>query len=433
MKICIIAYKFGTEKEIGEHLGTYSYFIEITRRLVKAGHQVFVIAPWISFLKKGSKKIDGVKILRYYPKLWNNLKFFPLDRIITWLYIQRTKIKVLQFNKQEKPGVFFVWQARETGYAVACIKNKLKAPFIFRQITTWQWHFKRNPAEIYNQRNWYKKLEKIKLNKLANIYLEFLLNKKNNLKYAQTIYKKADKVVFVSEIASQEAIQMGLEKEKIDILPVTIDTEIFKPLNKKQELRQELNIKGNKVIIFIGRINFTEKGIGYLLNAVNKIKEKIKDVNLIIIGGDGESERMFKMIKELKLENNVQTVGKKPFSSLVNYLNAADIFVMPSVWLETFGQVTIEAMACGLPVVSFDAGASPFINLHEQTGIVAPSKNIDKLADGLIKILQNDELRKKFGKAARQRVLENYTYEVLIKKFIEIINETRQNSSNYWR
>ena len=94
MKICIVAYKFGTEKEIGEHLGTYNYFIEITRHLVKAGHEVFVIAPWLSFLKKGSANINVVKILRYYPKLWNNIKFFPLNRVINWFYIKNTQKKV---------------------------------------------------------------------------------------------------------------------------------------------------------------------------------------------------------------------------------------------------------------------------------------------------------------------------------------------------
>ncbi len=427
MKICFVAYKFGTEKEIGEHLGTYHYFIEITRYLVKAGHEVFVISPWISFFKKGSNEVDGVKILRYFPPLWNKIWLFPLNKILRFLYLKITQLMVLSFQKKYKPDVFFVWQARETAYALAKIKNKLKSLFIFRQITTWQWHFNRTAQDIFNKKKWYKFFQKIKLNKLLNILLEFLLDRKSQKKYADEIYKKADKVVFVSQIAANEALQMNLQNSKVEILPVCIDTNEFKPLNKKQELKQELNIKGKKVIIFIGRINFAEKGLGYLLNAIDKIRSEVDNVNLIIIGGGGESERMFNMIKELKLENNIQAVGKKPFSSLVKYLNASDVFVMPSVWLETFGQVTIEAMACGLPVVSFDAGASPFINLNEQTGIVAPSKNVDKLANGLIRILQDDGLREKFGQSARQRVIDNYTYEVVINKFIEIIKNAKSN------
>jgi len=426
MKICIVAYKFGTEKEIGEHLGTYHYFIEITRHLADAGHQVSVIAPWLSFTKKGSQNINGVKILRYYPILWNNVKFFPLNRVIRYWYIKATQRMVLKFDKREKPDIIFVWQARETGYAVSKIKNKLQAPFIFRQITTWQWHFKRDASEIYGKRDWHKKLQKIKLDKLANMYLEFLLDRKTNLKYAQTIYKQADRVVFVSKVASLEALEMDLEQSKVEILPVVIETDLFKPLNRKNELRQELNLKGNKILLFIGRINFAEKGIGYLLNAMLKIISQIPNVNLIIIGGGGESQRMFEMIKELNIEKNVQAVGKKPFESLVKYINASDVFMMTSVWLETFGQVTIEAMSCGIPVVGFDAGATPYINLDGETGFIVPSKDVDALAEATIKILNDDELKEKMGRTARQRVIENYTYQVLINKFLEIVKNVRK-------
>ena len=426
MKICIIAYKFGTEKEIGEHLGTYNWFIEITRRLVRAGHDVFVIAPWVSFFKKGSREVDGVKVVRYWPPLFNKTWAFPLNRVLKCLYLKITQAMVLNFQKKNKPDVFFVWQARETAYALAKIKSKLRSPYIFRQITTWRWHFERTANDIFSKKNWYQFFEKMKLNKLLDVVLEFLLDKKTQKKYAKEIYKKADKVVFVSQIAADEALEMGLDSTKVGIFPVCIDTDEFRPLNRKKELRKELDIKGGKVILFIGRINFAEKGIGYLLSAMDKVRNRIKDANLVIIGGGGESQRMFKMIEELKLQDSVQTVGKKPLSELVNYLNAVDVYAMPSVWLETFGQVTIQAMACEVPVVGYDAGATPYINLHEQTGIIAPSKNVDKLAEGIIKLLEDKKLREQYGQAARQRVLDKYTYDVVINKIIQIIQDEQK-------
>jgi len=103
MNICVVAYKFGTEKEIGEHLGTYHYFIEILRRLVKKGHQVFVIAPWHSFSQKGSQQVDGVKVLRYYPPLWHKVWAYPLSRFLPWWYIKATQRMVLGFNQKQKP------------------------------------------------------------------------------------------------------------------------------------------------------------------------------------------------------------------------------------------------------------------------------------------------------------------------------------------
>lgn len=426
MKICIVAYKFGTEKEIGEHLGTYHWFIEFTRRLAKAEHEVFVVAPWLGFFKKGSTLIDGVKVLRYYPTFWYRTLIFPFNKIWRLFYLLATKNKVLKEVNKRKPEVILVWQARETGYVVAKIKSSLNAPFLFRQLGPWQWHLNRSAKEVYEKRSWYQILKKIKLTKLASKILEFLLDKKTQRKFAKAIYDKAEKVIFGSKISVEEGIQGGLNPAKAEIIPVTIETDLFRPLNQKQELRQTLGIRGSKILLFIGRLNFAEKGIGYLLEAVKMAKEKVDDLNLIIIGGGGEEERMLKMIKNLNLEKNVQPIGRKPFNDLVKYINASDVFMMTSVWLETFGQVTIEAMACGVPVISFNAGASPDININGQTGLGVPTKDSSAMAEAIVKIFKDDKLRQKMGQAARQRVVENYSYDVLINKFLKIVKNVRK-------
>ncbi len=425
MRICVVAYKFGWEKELGEHLGTYNYFLELMRGLNKQGHQVYVIAPWLSFFKKGSQEIDGIKILRYWPPLWNKIWLYPFNLFIRFLYLKITQRKVFNFSKKFNPDVIFVWQARETGYAIAKIKNKLNSPFIFRQITTWRWHFKRSAEEVFGKKNWYLFFKKIGIKKLIDLWLEFLLDKPREKKYAELIYQQADQVVFVSKIASQEAIEMGLDKRKIGILEVSIDPEMFKPLEDKEKLRKELGVQGEKIAIFIGRINFAEKGIGYLIKAMPKVVSQIPKANLLIIGGGGESQRMFELIDQLKIKDYVQTVGKKPFVELNKYINTADVLVTPSVWLETFGQVTIEGMACGLPVITSDSGASPDINLDSKTGLVVPSKNSDKLAEALIKIFKDDDLKKRLGKAARERVLNNYTHQAVVNKLIGIFKEIK--------
>ncbi|MBU1164151.1 glycosyltransferase family 4 protein [Patescibacteria group bacterium] len=415
MKLCVVAYKFGTEEEIGKHLGTYHYFIEILRKLVKQGHEVKVIAPWLTPFKKGSTNVDGIKVVRYYPPMVNKLWLFPLNRIIRLLYIKATQKKVLQ---QKDVDAIMIWQARETGYAVSQIKEKLSAPVIFRQITTWKWHFERSADEVFGEKVIYKIFKSVGLKQL----FEVLLDKKNHKKFADEIYKKCDKVAFVSQIAADEAIQMGLSPNKVEILPVSIETDIFRPLDKKQELRSNFNIKSDKVILFIGRINFAEKGIGVLLEAMPKVISQINNVSLVIVGGGGESERMSTMIDKLNIKDQVQLAGKQPFEKLAEYINACDVMVIPSIWMETFGQVTIEAMACGVPVVTSDAGASPSINIDGQTGIIVPTKNSQKLAEAIITILNNPELADKLGQTARSRVEQNYTYNVVVNKLLKIIN-----------
>jgi len=422
MKILIVAYKFGTEQDLGEHLGTYHYFIEIARRLVRGGHQVCVLAPWLSFSRRGSRGFDGLRVIRYYPPLWNKIWVFPINRFLRFWYLRATAHQVLKFTKKEKPDAVFVWQARETGFAVARIKHKLNIPFVFRQITTWHWHFARQPRELFGRRAWYRLLQSLKLQPLADIVLRFLLDQKTQQKYAQAIYQKADRVVFLSRAAAAEGLTMGLSNGKVRILPVCIETDLFQPLDKKLALRQELGLKGNKIILFIGRINFAEKGLGCLLESMPRVISEIPTANLVIVGGGGETPRMQTLIEKLNLTAHVQAVGQKSFTDLVDYLNASDIFVMPSIWMEAFGQVTIEAMACGLPVVTSDAGASPEINLHGKTGLVVPAADSQALSEAIIQIFHDPELAKRLGRSARERVMAEYTYEAVIANLLDILS-----------
>ena len=424
MKICVVAYKFGNEKEIGEHLGFYHYFIEKMRCLVRKGHEVCVVCPYLSFIEKGSIDVSGVKVVRYWPPMLNILWLFPINRLMRWVYLKQTQRHVLKTVKSIKPDFIYIWQARETGFAISQIKEKLKVPFIFHQITAWYWHFERSSKDIFGKRKWYKLANNIGLGSAMDKILEFLLDKRSQLHYAKTIYEKADKIIFLSKAAIEEGRKFGLDTSKTCDLGVAIEEDIFRPQGEKLQLRNNLGIKGDKVILFIGRINFDEKGIGYLLEAMPCIVEKIPRVNLVIIGGGGERKRMDVLIQQLGIKNNVQTVGKKPNSLLPKYINASDVLAVPSVWMEAFGKVTIEAMSCGVPVITTDVGASPEININGETGFVIPARNSQAIVDAIVKILSDDGLRKKMGEAARRRVLENYTYDAIINKFLKIIQST---------
>ncbi len=418
MKLCFVAYKFGTEKEIGEHLGTYHYFIETLRQMARLGHEVYVIAPWLSFTRIGSTNVDGVRVLRYFPPLFNHQKLGIINSILRSWYISATSKQVLQLDGKLKLDAICVWQARETGYAVARIADKLRAPFIFRQITAWQWHFERMKKD-----------------------------RKAQEKFAREIYAKAKQIIFVSKAAAEAESALGLVKEKIRVMGVAIETEVFTPLEARypangpgdENSRKLENAKitiprklltgfkpiSTKTILFIGRINFSEKGVGVLLDAMPEILKQVPDAKLVIVGGGGEEQRMREQIKDLGIENSVEIVGKKPFAELPKYLNSASVMVVPSLWLEAFGQVTIEAMSCGVPVVTSDIGGSTEINVDGETGFIVPKGDAKALAEAVITILTNKSLRVKMGQAARKRVEENYSFEILTNKFLELIAEAR--------
>lgn len=388
MKIGVVAYKFGTEQEIGEHLGTYHYFIETLRRIASLGHEVYVVAPWLSFSKKGSTEVGKVKVLRYFPPLFNRPKLGVINSFLRGWYINATGREVFKLDKAQDLDVICVWQARETGYAVAKIADKLKSPFVFRQITAWNWHFERMKRDRPAQE-----------------------------KFAKIIYDKAKQVIFVSRAAADAEKSLGLPEQKIRTMGVAIETDKFRPNGASKN--------GNN-ILFIGRINYVEKGVGYLLDAMPIVLREIPGAKLTIVGGNGEWDRMANQIKDLGIENAVELAGKQPFEKLPEYLNSADVMVVPSVWLEAFGQVTVEAMACAVPVVTSDIGGSTEINVDGQTGFIVPKADANALAEAIMKILKDSELRNRLGQAARKRVEENYSYEVLTEKFLNLIEEAKR-------
>jgi len=421
MKIMVVAYKFGSEEEIGRHLGTYHYFIEMTRRLKQNGHEVMVVAPWLSFWKKGSMGVDGVKIFRYYPPLWNSGKWFFLSRPLRLWYMIATKWVVLHLDGRESWDAILVWQARETGYAVSQIASKLHAPFLFRQITAWRWHVERPLPDVLGRKKWYRIISSLGADRLLEPALQWILDRKKQQKFAREIYRSAKKILFVSRAAAEaEALEHHF-RSKIIVWPVAIEADLFAPRGDRALWRTRLNVRGEKTLLFIGRINFAEKGVGHLLDAMPEVIREVSEVNLLIIGGGGESERMNAQIKKLNIEANVQLVGRQPFEKLADYLQTTDVLIVPSTWVEHFGQVTIEAMAAGVPVITTNLGGSPEINLHNQTGLVISPADSRALAEAAIRLLTDEEMRVRMGQAARKRVLENYTFEVLIRQLEEIM------------
>jgi glycosyltransferase involved in cell wall biosynthesis len=130
-------------------------------------------------------------------------------------------------------------------------------------------------------------------------------------------------------------------------------------------------------------------------------------------------------IERLGLAGAVELLGKQPFEKLPDILNGADVLAVPSLWLEAFGQVTIEAMAAGVPVVTSDIGGSTEINVDGETGFVVPKGDAGALAEAITTLLKDEGRRERMGRAARQRAEENYSYDVLVNKFLDLMHEVQ--------
>ena len=190
------------------------------------------------------------------------------------------------------------------------------------------------------------------------------------------------------------------------IIPNGIDVDKFAlnaaPLPQYQD--------GKTNILFVGRLE-KRKGLRYLLEAYSKLKWRMPNTRLLVVGPGLPDEESFEIIGARRLQD-VVFVGKVDDEGLPRYYASADIFCSPATGAESFGIVLLEAMAAGKPVVASDIEGYSGIISHGQQGLLVPCKNSEELAKSLSLLIENPELARRMGAKGSQMV-QKYRWAVV--------------------
>ena len=221
----------------------------------------------------------------------------------------------------------------------------------------------------------------------------------------------ADRIV----VASRHELHLlttlyAADESRISVVPCGVDLERFYPMDKEQA-RRALELRdGDRIILFVGRIE-PLKGIDILISAAAQLHED-ENFRVLIVGGDGRAEAELATLRalaeRLDIDHHISFVGAVPHEDLPTYYNAADVCVVPSYY-ESFGLVAVEAMACGVPVVASRVGGLTSTISDGETGYLIPWRCPEPFAERLELLLDNDELRRSFGRAGREAV-ERYRW-----------------------
>ncbi|MCB9358359.1 glycosyltransferase family 4 protein [Candidatus Woesearchaeota archaeon] len=224
---------------------------------------------------------------------------------------------------------------------------------------------------------------------------------------ARQIYSNCDALIVPSTNIGELYSLIGIKIPKY-VVHLGIDTSFYKP-SPIQEAKAELGIENDAFVIgFVGRIA-REKDLFTLLKAFRKIEGKKK----LLIVGDG-----IKRYKQRLKESNVIITGKK--DNVVPYLNAMDVFVMPSL-VETTCLAALEAMSCEVPVISTKVGNMRDYIKHKQNGLFFPKSNDTILALRMNYLKNNEKQRLDYGKQARKVVVSDYNWNTTKKKILKVI------------
>jgi len=209
----------------------------------------------------------------------------------------------------------------------------------------------------------------------------------------------------------------GLTKN-IHIVRATIDPGKF---NKRGFPNK--NLQGN-TIITIGRL-FEKKGIAYLIKAMKKVSESYPDTHLMVVGSGPLEGELMKLAKDLSLEKNVSFLGDRSNEECSELLSQSDLSVLACIIADDGDRdvcpLTLqEAMAMEVPVISTNVASIPELIDDGINGIIVPYKDENALAEAIIKLLGNSDLRKRLGEGGREKILDEFNIGKQVTELVRI-------------
>ena len=374
MKIALVYPKYTT------HGGTERFIFNFSQKLLEMGHEVHLIVGKIHV------PIDKRIVVHKVPVI----KLGRFLKILSFLLFSQRVIKKHQFDiiqgfgRTTKQDVFRTGGGCHKEYRKNIIQ-KIRNPFLryFKLYLPYQ---------------------------LLLLYIEKKQFSRNNFR----------KIVAVSNQVKKEIIShYNVFEEDIEVIYNGVDIEAFNPKDRERyfcEVRKRFDIKlDDKVILFVGT-GFGRKGLSFLMQAFAIIKDDYPDTKLLIVGKDNDIQRYVHLSRAFHLFNRVIFTGQQ--SDVRVFYAIADILVFPTLY-EPFGNVCLEAMASGLPVITSRVnGVAEIMNGMDHLLLNDPS-DIEDMARKIGFLLADNVEREKIAIAAR-KTAERYTISNNAQQFVNL-------------
>lgn len=231
------------------------------------------------------------------------------------------------------------------------------------------------------------------------------------------VMDKSATLTVVSKAMKKMVIGMGIVADKVEVIPMGVDLkDLFTPDPSVQRKTDEL--------LFVGRL-VEKKGVHFLLEAMPAVIKKHPTVRLILVGSGPMEQELKQQAQRLHLSERVDFLGMVAQTQLPALYQRATLAIFPFVVAksgdqEGFGLVQVEAMGCECPVIAGELPAIHDIITHEANGLIFPSGNAQALADTIIKLLDDPELRVRLAGEGRKRVVQKFDWEIIAGQYAEV-------------
>jgi glycosyltransferase involved in cell wall biosynthesis len=221
--------------------------------------------------------------------------------------------------------------------------------------------------------------------------------------------ERADCITTVSNALVNELHSLhGLDATSIRVLGNGVDTDVFEPGKAKPN---------DKTVLYTGHLAYN-KGLIDLVEAARHVLHIYPDVSFVLTGRGPIERELRGMIARMNMTNNFRFVGFVERSTLIELYQNATVYVFPSYY-EGLPTSVLEAMACGTPVVASAIDGIPEVVIDGKNGFTVPVKNPKAIANAIVRLLEDEELRERIGRTARQTILDRFSWNMVANRALE--------------
>ena len=225
--------------------------------------------------------------------------------------------------------------------------------------------------------------------------------------------EESDGVTAVSRFLKEKTLTNYHIEKDIKVIHNFIDTNVYKPQDC-DGFREKMAPNGEKILVHTSNFRVVKR-VTDTIRILEKVKKELP-VKLLLVGDGPDRSECERLARELNLQKEVIFLGKQ--DALAQILSSSDIFLMPSQ-SESFGLSALEAMACGLPVVSSSVGGLPELIIHNETGYIAEIGDIERMSRYTIELLTNQKKYSVFSKNSRNRAVNNFEKKLIVPQYVD--------------
>ncbi len=364
-----------------------TYVHDINRHLVLLGHEVVVVTPAIGE-SAARESIDGVDIVRFPANIPEDLSYGKVAqskigahakfRRLTAMagYVHKQYAATVEAGRRQGSDIVHGHWAIPTGPAVVAAARKLGCPSV---ITLHGGDVYVNHEQGYDfPTRWYVR------------------------PVLRRTLRCTDRLTAISDDCRMHALNAGANADQIEIIMNGADLRRFSPGDAT------ISEYGDQCV-FACRQLIPRKGIRFLVQALAMLKSDYPKLQVVVAGDGIERDSLQKLSRDLGVEDRVHLIGWIANTRLPDYFRSAIFSVIPSIE-EGFGIPAAEAMGCEIPVIASDAGGLPEVVDNGTTGLVVKKADADELANAMRQLLDDESLRKDFGRAGREKALAEFDW-----------------------